>query len=331
MANKKIFVLFSWHVEGFKNFGDKIQFDEENIELIKNVFVEEKIIKHSLLLEADEAVKAACGTYDYIFKNWHDLWKEKEELGHEIGWHFHTYIKDEYQWRQSFLFNEYKSSLFNSYDAIKDYFPINSVSSGWCYCDNDLIRTFDEIGIKVDASCLSGLKSGGFIPSRYDKIGIVNVHDWTGSPVYPYYVSKKDYRLESNQLDGKISSLNILEVPVTVDNRILFSLNENPFWFENVLNEIFNKSLQDEKTYFVHGYSHSYNMKENGLSNYQKNVEYLFKLSKKYNVDLEFVTLNEFRKIWEKNGSKYELLNSKKNLKSFFKNKLKKIQYKISY
>jgi hypothetical protein len=322
---KKIYIIFSWHVEIIEKFQKKVIYNDHRFELIKNIFVNEDKIKHSLLIQSDIGIENACGNPNYLFYNWYDFLKEKSQIGHEIGWHFHSYFYDN-QWRQSTNYDEFGDDLIRSFNSIKTFFDIKSVSTGWCFGNTQMTNTFDSLGIKVDASCLPGIKSKGWIHPGFGEIGKLNIHDWGKSNIYPYYPSKNDYQIQDEDPE---TNLKILEIPVTVNCNVLYSLNENHFWYKRVLNEAFEKASKSDELIYLHGYSHNYNMIGEGLQNYYNNIDYLVSLSKKYKVELEFVTLDEFRKIWIEKGRPFSFQNSNKGIINNSLELIDKIKYKF--
>lgn len=300
MSKPKIYIILTWHVEAIQSFDKTPILNIDFVERIKNIFFDEQIIKHNLLLQADISIEKASGSANFIFQNWEQFWRQKQEKGHEIGWHFHPIVLDSI-WRQSVLFEEFRDSLERAYNSIQGLFNVGAVSTGWCFGSNDLLKAYDSFGLKVDASCLPGLRCKGKTPKTYGKLGEVNKFDWFRSKDSPYFPSIDDY-----QVDGE-KHLEIMEIPVLTDGALLFSLNDHPRFYESMLATVFRFAKTKKHPVVLHGYSHSYNMTGRGLDYYKSNMRNLFSYAEKYDVELNFLTLSELRSKWIEQGEDYIL------------------------
>jgi hypothetical protein len=155
-------------------------------------------IKYTWFLRCDRQIENLYGESDYLLNRYINVWRDLNNNGDEIGWHFHPYdherdVLDNY--------NQLVQDARDSFNMINEHgFNILSSRIGRSYCSNELIDEFDKIGLKVDSTALPGRK-------RFDE---VNSFDWETTEEIPYFPSKNDYRISGKDV------YSILEVPFSM-------------------------------------------------------------------------------------------------------------------
>jgi len=165
-------------------------------------------VRFTWMLRSDAQIEMAYGDPAHVADEFADFWDAREALGDEIGWHPHT-------WRYSesgqFWFQENRdvdwvtSLLKDGHSALSRRFTIRVAKTGWTYHDNTTMKTFAELGVKIDFSALPGMRYRGVIPGTDHPLG---QYDWSRAPQEPYHPRVDDY-----QMPGNGHALPILEVP----------------------------------------------------------------------------------------------------------------------
>lgn len=153
------------------------------------------------LIRSDESIQYCTEDFASGYISKQKLWRSLQEKGHELGWHMHLISHDSEQ--DFFYFDPEPDWLFDSYQALNQFFTVQTTRTGWDYGSNSLFQSFDKLGIKVDFSALP--ESRVYWQVAGDRF----VSDWISTPTQPYHPCKKDYRMM-----GK-DPLKILEVPIT--------------------------------------------------------------------------------------------------------------------
>jgi hypothetical protein len=118
--------------------------------------------------------------------------------GHEIGWHPHSYVREDGGWGQN-------TDSGRVADELRRYAPtaralgMRVVRMGWAFHDNTTIRVLCDHGFIVDSSA---------VPRPvypWDR-----AKDWSITPMRPYRPSVVDYRVPGSP------ALPILELPMSV-------------------------------------------------------------------------------------------------------------------
>jgi hypothetical protein len=167
--------------------------------LLKKIFIKYPFIKTTWFIRLDPQIEDIYGEADYIFKTYSAELNWLRENGHEIGWHFHAFMKKLGNWVQNTIENEIVSQLLHCGYTAKSY-GLNIVRMGWGYQTNITMRTIDRIGFLIDSSAIP----------RPAYPWETTVKNWNGTPDTIYHPSTNDYRVPGNP------SLNILEFPMSV-------------------------------------------------------------------------------------------------------------------
>ena len=165
-------------------------------------------VRFTWLLRSDEQMASTYGDAAYIADEFADFWRRRRAAGDEIGWHPHTwrYSEAEHLWYQEHSDEDWvRRCLREGFNSLARRFPIQAAKAGWTYHDNKTIRTFSELGVKVDLSALPGMVHRGSVPGTRHPLGD---YDWSRAPQEPYHPRPDDY-----QVPGDGHALPILEVP----------------------------------------------------------------------------------------------------------------------
>jgi len=165
-------------------------------------------VRFTWLLRSDEQMASTYGDSAYLADEFADFWRRRREAGDEIGWHPHTwrYSETEHLWYQEHTDEDWvRECLREGWTSLARRFPIRAAKAGWTYHDNQTMRTFAELGVKVDLSALPGMAHHGSVPGTSHPLGD---YDWSRAPQEPYHPRSDDY-----QVPGDGHSLPILEVP----------------------------------------------------------------------------------------------------------------------
>ena len=165
-------------------------------------------VRFTWLLRSDEQMASTYGDPAYIADEFGDFWRGRMEAGDEIGWHPHTwrYSEQERVWYQEHSDEDWvRRCLKEGFMALARRFPIQAAKAGWTYHDNQTMRAFAELGVKVDLSALPGMSHRGSVPGTRHPLG---EYDWSRTPQEPYHPRPEDY-----QVPGDGHALPILEVP----------------------------------------------------------------------------------------------------------------------
>jgi len=154
-------------------------------------------------IRADNQLQDIYGTAAYILREYEPLLSELERSGDEVAWHPHLnewcekssrYVADRDEYRCAQKLMKTRAEL-----EAKG-FKHSSVRIGEAFHGNAMMKTLDELGLKVDSTAIPGR-------TRSDES---RTFDWGPTPNTPYHPSARDYRVPDTS-----NSLNILEVPMT--------------------------------------------------------------------------------------------------------------------
>lgn len=165
-------------------------------------------VRFTWMLRSDEQIAESCGDPARLADEFGDFWAERQKAGDEIGWHPHLwrYAEREQVWYQEHSDMDWiRNCLQEGFAALSRRFRIRAAKPGWTYHDNLTMRTFAELGVRVDMSALPGMVYRGFVPGTEYPLGH---YDWSRAPQEPYHPRTDDY-----QMPGDGDALSILEVP----------------------------------------------------------------------------------------------------------------------
>jgi hypothetical protein len=127
-------------------------------------------------------------------------------IGDEIGIHVHTFEWNSNlsKWIQTQDPKKESNIIIYSLEAFKRNlgFAASSIRMGWNTMSNEIMRTIDSQGLKVDASAIPGTSCPGKFSSRD------NIYDWTRTPYVPYHPNSEDYQSPGN--------MQITEIPLAI-------------------------------------------------------------------------------------------------------------------
>ena len=160
--------------------------------------------KYTFFLRADEQIKVVCGTYSEVFLKFFDTISQS----FNVGWHPHLYRwSDRCQcWVQEFRDKNWMHTILTECynDLESNGFNVQFSKMGWCFHNNETMRTLSNVGIIADFSAIPGAKSPGRLVGG---ISLQDIYDWKRTKPQPYYPSESDYQTQG--------ALKTLEVPST--------------------------------------------------------------------------------------------------------------------
>ena len=156
-------------------------------------------LKTSWFIRIDNQIKELHGAEDYIFQKHFDKISWLRNNGHEMGWHFHSYIKEGEKWVQNSDESKVVEEMKKQIPFITKH-DLKVMRMGWAYHGNLSMNLVDKMGFLLDCTALPR-------PNYPWENGC---RDWSTSSKEIYYPSSSDYRI------GGTDSLDILEVPITV-------------------------------------------------------------------------------------------------------------------
>lgn len=284
------------------------------------------------LLRSDTQMKIVYGDYAYPVKHFFDFWKNLQNQGDEIGWHPHFWNWSERRKCWYPVLNNMKwieNCLNRGYSAICQYFKPMSVRVGFDFQTNYTMRKLADLGILVDFSALPGLKVIGFSisdPPCY--------YDWEITSPEFYFPSTTDYRRKAEKGENclKILEMPISLVRVPIYRAIAKYLYHNgmlnlkmgfcglkiPFKCQQqepilmarhsrllrlAIVKKFRIAQQKDCTTYLVSYFHPEDLGNirapegiRSLSNFKKNLLFILKTSKKYDMPVKFLTATEAAK-----------------------------------
>lgn len=195
---KEVAVTFDFdfiNKEGNDKSRDEI---EEFWPLFKEITGRFTEIKTTWFIRIDKHIEHFFGKADYFFLKHFDKIAWLSENGHDIGWHFHSFIKQ----GQRFVSNNNEDLLSEElkkmHETIQKY-GLNILRMGFGFHTNKTLETISNLGLKYDSSALPGMTRNSNKTNA----------DWSVTRAFPYFPSKEDYRK-----DG-INKYTVLEIPVS--------------------------------------------------------------------------------------------------------------------
>jgi len=164
-------------------------------------------------MRADSQIGALCGDESHVIREFEAQWKFAIEHGDGVGWHPHTWRWNgnedcwfqettDLQWIAGMLRRSFKSFSV----SVGTQTPFARM--GWAFHCNTTMKTFDELGVVADLSCVPKMRChGGALTGPR-----VNIYDWIGSPDEPFHPGVNDYRRPN---DCPNRSLQLMEIPMT--------------------------------------------------------------------------------------------------------------------
>jgi len=170
---------------------------------LRNLLPNGPMLKSTFFIRSDTYMHDLFGEYAYCARVSHDFLDEMRSEGHEIGWHPHLW-RWSGKWVAEAKDREFiKECLVNGFNSLNDYFRLSSARTGWDFMSNEIMGTFESLGLQADMSALPGL--------RYQETEQGIGHDWLGAPTRFYFPSRNDYRSPAVG-----ACFRVLEMPITV-------------------------------------------------------------------------------------------------------------------
>lgn len=177
----------------------------DEIEEFKIIFekLEKEIseFKTTWFIRIDKHILHYFNRSDYFFEKHLNYLEELKNRGHEIGWHFHSFVKENNKFEINFEETSICEALNELYPLVKKY-NLNLLRMGFGYHTNLTMNCINALGITYDSSALPGKK----VLNR-------NKSDWDETLMSAYFPSKNNYKIAEAK-----SALNILEIPISTIN-----------------------------------------------------------------------------------------------------------------
>lgn len=155
-------------------------------------------IKYTWFVRCDRQLQEIFGDPAHFYRYYRELWRQRAAQGDEIAWHPHLYEHD-LNARNSE--EQIILDLHDCYRAARSTgSDITTSRIGRSFCSNGVVRTLQNLGIKIDSTAMPGRKR----KDRYNSI------DWEPTPGHPYHPSKLDYRVPG------ADAFSLLEAPMSM-------------------------------------------------------------------------------------------------------------------
>lgn len=192
----------------------------------------------------DDQMASRFGTADYIFKAHAAKIQWLRENGHEIAWHFHSFVKVGNGWDQNTNEEKVAFELSRNWEIAQKY-ELQLLRMGWTYHTNLTMKTVSGFGLLADCSALP----------RPDYHWDLAKRSWAGTPETPYYPSVQDYRQPGNPCYSLLEfplSVAEIEAPYDTDKQVKRYIN--PCYHS----EIFRKAVSHYSGQYCNLISHPY-------------------------------------------------------------------------
>lgn len=199
MYNFEVCLTFDVDLVRYIQGSTPVQEMDKAVPLILQTFQKHPEWHATWFIRLDKQIDICYGSAEYLFSHYEDLLSELKGLGHEIGWHPHSYRWDDNQWIQNTAEEEIAEELIQYAPQATDL-GLEVVRMGWGFHTNRTMHCLAEWGFKIDASAIPR--------PRY--VWEETVKDWSITPIHPYHPSADDYRRPGHP------ELSILEFPMSV-------------------------------------------------------------------------------------------------------------------
>jgi len=283
---KKVAVTFDLDFTNYLNDNDFIDEFEEAWPYFINFCNTLKNLKTTWFIRIDNQIKTLYGSEDYIFLKHAEKIKWLRNNGHEIGWHFHSYVINDGKWVQN-------TNDELVVEEMKQVFPIVQKHNlkisrmGWTYHTNKTMKMLEQLGVKYDFTAFPRPNY------NWDKI----LRDWHITPSYTYKPSLEDYRIPGNpSLDLNQVPITSVKLPSKTDTDIDVLRYLNPAYKE----EYFEIGLSKTNDFIMNTLSHPYEFLPSGtkheMLSFSPNV-FLSNLQTLENTGYKFIVASEYIKI----------------------------------
>jgi hypothetical protein len=197
IKNKNIAVSFDVDLMDYHS-NDSFDELDETFHLFKSVFEKYKQVKTTWFMRIDDHMGEVYGEPDYIFKRHKDKIEWLSSNGHEIGFHFHSYVKKQSKWKQNADEQSVLEELNRASILARNY-NLKGVRMGWAYQTNATIKLLNDAGFLYDGSAMPR----PIYPWEH------SLRNWTITGQNNYFPSIADYRISGD------SALQIIEMPMS--------------------------------------------------------------------------------------------------------------------
>lgn len=255
-------------------------------------FLNEKGIVSSWYFRIDDRMGEEFGSNDYIFTKYASLIDSMRKKGHEIAWHFHSYIKNKDKWMQNENANSVAKELQRNEPLAKKH-HLKALRMGWAYHTSKTYNTIDSFGLDYDSSAFPR-------PNYPWERGLRN---WETTNQQNYYPSKKDYRVAGTDAYKTLQiPMNTVELSVPTDTISDMKRYINPAYHAKAFNKAMENNILENTLMVMHPYEVLENKNRHALlsfsmDTFKKNIENLI------NQDYTFITVNQYSKSLEHVGN----------------------------
>jgi hypothetical protein len=152
--------------------------------LFQNFCIQNPWLKTTWFIRIDDQIAHRFGRADYIFVQHKDKLDWLLDNGHELGWHFHSYVKDGNNWIQNTNESAVVDELNRNFAKSQKY-NMDLLRMGWTYHTNLTMQAINNFDLMADCSALPRPNYQWDMAKR----------DWENTPEQPYFPSVTDYRI----------------------------------------------------------------------------------------------------------------------------------------
>ena len=248
-------------------------------------------IKSTWFVRIDKDIENEFGDACYFLKKFIEI-HETDNV--EIGWHPHIYKKNsktKFENNDKFIIDE-MDYIYNKIVGIRS--NIKSFRMGGMYMSNKILNFLQEKSFKIDSSSF---------PGRCREDDIFSF-DWINSIDKPYYPSKKNIKISSQNIND---NFRLLEIPLST---IKVKANYDKIYFDRYLDLSFHNKLISKKiekyisendyiTIIYHpccildGIYAKHELINFGSSNFKNNLKIIFNTLIKNRLNFNFQNLSE--------------------------------------
>ena len=255
-------------------------------------FLNEKRILSSWYFRIDDRMGAEYGSNDYIFIQHQDIIQSMREKGHEVAWHFHSYIKKGEKWTQNPNAESVAEELKRNLVLAKKH-GLKALRMGWAYHTSQTYSILDQFGLDYDSSALPR-------PNYAWENGLRN---WETTGQKPFYPSKRDYRVAGVDVYRTLQiPINTVGLSIPSDTIPNMKRYINPVYHSEAFNRAFENNTLENTVMVMHPYevlpnSNKHPLLSFSMDTFKKNIESLL------NQGYTFITVNQYKKSQEHVGN----------------------------
>lgn len=234
MAAKTLFITFDTDFADYIDNSNHFDEMDEAFDGIKDILGRHPAIKTTWFIRIDGQIEQIYGSADHLYNKHLDKINWLKDNGHSIGWHHHSYKKNEAgNWVQN-TDEDVIVSEIDKYGQIAISKGMDMCRMGWGFHTNKTLQLVDAFGFRIDSSAIP----------RPNYKWDMSVKDWQTTSQDWYYPSVQDYRIPGEDhlsiLEAPMSTV-VLPTPTDTEENVMRYIN--PAYHE----EYFNKAINGIK------------------------------------------------------------------------------------